>query len=99
MCLNGAKTGDVERMQLGTGMNVAFSNLLSRLAGPPARSQTGHSTTTNLAGSVLLALRPRREHRWPLIERLPCLERDGRMAFQLHNDLAFENVANAWASC
>jgi len=25
MCLNGAKTGDVERMQLGTGMlNVAF---------------------------------------------------------------------------
>src|SRR5499427_4936788 len=28
----------------------------------------------------------------PLVERLPCLERDGRFAFQLHDDLAFEHV-------
>ena len=28
----------------------------------------------------------------PLVERLPCLERDGRLAFQLHDDLAFEHV-------
>src|SRR3954468_13969790 len=28
----------------------------------------------------------------PLVERLPCLERDGRLAFQLHNDLAFEHI-------
>jgi hypothetical protein len=27
-----------------------------------------------------------------LVERLPCLERDGRLTFQLHNDLAFEHV-------
>src|SRR3954454_15335785 len=27
-----------------------------------------------------------------LVECLPCLERDGRLAFQLHNDLAFEHV-------
>src|SRR5215831_19649380 len=28
----------------------------------------------------------------PLVEGLPCLECDGRSAFQLHNDLAFEHV-------
>jgi PPOX class probable FMN-dependent enzyme len=27
-----------------------------------------------------------------LVERLPCFERNGRLAFQLHNDLAFEHV-------
>src|SRR4051794_16151375 len=27
-----------------------------------------------------------------LVERLPCLERDGRLAFQLHDDLAFEHI-------
>ena len=27
-----------------------------------------------------------------LVERLPCLERDGRLAFHLHDDLAFEHV-------
>ena len=26
------------------------------------------------------------------VESLPCLERDGRLAFQLHDDLAFEHV-------
>src|SRR5205814_419787 len=29
---------------------------------------------------------------WPLVERLPCLERDGSLAFQLHTDLAFAHV-------
>src|SRR5215470_3753508 len=28
----------------------------------------------------------------PLVERLPCRERDGRMALQLHDDRAFEYV-------
>ena len=40
------------------------------------------STTTNLAGSVLLVLRPHDVNiLGSLVERLPGFERDGRLAF------------------
>ena len=50
------------------------------------------STTTNLAGSVLLALPHDVNIGGPLVECLAGLERDRRLAFQLHDGLAFEHV-------
>src|SRR5438045_1590614 len=82
MCLNGAKNGRCRtHATRHRHVEYRFSNLLTRLAGPPARSQTGQQYHDE-PGRLRVAGIPPHDVNigGPLIERLPCLERDGRLA-------------------